>query len=114
MLTSYAKGWKKSFDYSGRATRSDFWWFVLVDLIIYLIFFGVNLFILFNISDSPVTFIVPTLAGLYFWGGFLPRIALAVRRMRDIGKSWAWILLIPTCVLLPWFIYLAIQPSVVG
>ena len=112
MISSYTSGWKRAFDYAGRATRSDFWWFVLVDVIISIVLNG--LFFVLSLSDSSLAVVLGAIATFYAWAAWVARVPLAVRRMRDIGKGWVWILTIFTCILLPWFIYLAAQPSVVG
>jgi uncharacterized membrane protein YhaH (DUF805 family) len=74
---------KKYVDFQGRASRKEFWSFVL--------FF------------YAVTFIAGGLDGFYgteFVGAFafialiLPYLAVAVRRMNDVGKS-GWFILIP-------------------
>ena len=115
MITPYINGWKKSFDYSGRATRSDFWLFVLVDAIIYLPLYVGTLYLAFNAPDSPALPVVNSLFSIYAFAGIFPRISLAVRRMNDIGKRWIWALTIfIPCIGPFWFIFLAIQPSVVG
>ena len=72
------RGWK---DYSGRSTRSDFWWFYLVH------------FIAVIISEGILAVI------------FLPLLlAVGVRRMHDVGKS-GWFFLVPL-----YNIYLLVQP----
>ena len=73
------RGWK---DYSGRSTRSDFWWFYLAYLVAGLVSAGILTFI------------------------FLPLyIAVLIRRMHDVGKS-GWFFLVPL-----YNFYLLIQPS---
>ena len=73
------RGWK---DYSGRSTRSDFWWFYLVH------------FMAVIISEGILAVI------------FLPLLlAVGVRRMHDVGKS-GWFFLVPL-----YNFYLLIQPS---
>lgn len=72
------RGWK---DYSGRSSRSDFWWFYLVHLVAVIV------------SEGLLAFI------------FLPLLmAVGVRRMHDVGKS-GWFFLVPL-----YNIYLLVQP----
>ena len=73
------RGWK---DYSGRSTRSDFWWFYLAYLIAGPVSAGILTFIFFPLF-----------------------IAVGIRRMHDVGKS-GWFLLVPL-----YNFYLLIQPS---
>jgi uncharacterized membrane protein YhaH (DUF805 family) len=85
----------KYVDFSGRATRSEFWYFIL--------FFVVLSFII-NLLDS--FFINPVLLGmtpmeaskggmlsmLFSLAMLLPQISLGVRRLHDIGKTGWWML----------------------
>ena len=64
-------------DFKGRASRSEFWWFVLFTTI-------VN-FVLGAISDK--------LQGVGALILLLPYLAVAVRRLHDIDKKWYWILI---------------------
>jgi uncharacterized membrane protein YhaH (DUF805 family) len=67
----------KFVDFKGRASRSEFWWFVLFTVL-------VN-FILGAISDK--------LQGIGALILLLPYLAVAVRRLHDIGKNWYWLLI---------------------
>ena len=67
-------------NFSGRARRSEFWYFYL---------FNVIMSVIINI----LTFVVPAFAivgGIYSLAVMLPSLALAWRRMHDIGRSGAW------------------------
>lgn len=85
---------------SGRARRSEYWWFVLFSLIGNLIL-GIVDAILFG--DAQVLSAIFSLAIL------LPSICVAGRRLHDTGRSawWLLLMLIPLIgflVLLFWFI----------
>lgn len=69
--------------FSGRARRSEYWWFYLANLIVGGILSQLGK----NISAFGV------LSGLYSLAVLLPALAVAVRRLHDIGKSGWWILL---------------------
>jgi uncharacterized membrane protein YhaH (DUF805 family) len=76
-------------NFSGRARRSEYWYFVLANMII-----GILLTLLDSIlglklgaSNSGV------LSGLYNLAMFIPSLAVSVRRLHDIGKSGKLILL---------------------
>lgn len=95
------KRWR---DYSGRSTRSQFWWFSLLAAIWPLVgvaisslfvFFGPEQFVLFG------AFLFPLLLILIL----PPYIAVSVRRMHDVGKS-GWFNLVPI-----YSLYLHLQPS---
>jgi uncharacterized membrane protein YhaH (DUF805 family) len=68
---------RKYVDFSGRASRPEFWWFALFQLIVLVIasFLG------------DTVYIIVALALL------LPSLAVGARRLHDIGKS-GWFLLI--------------------
>jgi uncharacterized membrane protein YhaH (DUF805 family) len=87
---------RKYVDFSGRASRSEFWWFFLFQIIVMIV-------------TGMMSEILNGIAAL---GLLLPGLAVGARRLHDIGKS-AWFLLlglIPVLgflVLLYWFV----QPS---
>lgn len=95
VLTNYVK-------FDGRSGRPEYWWFVLAYVIV---------FVLLSFL-SGIAGIITWVANLLSLALFIPSIAVAVRRMHDIGKSGWWVLiaLIP---ILGWiaFIYFAAQPS---
>lgn len=77
--------------FDGRARRAEYWWFFLINIVIY-VGIGVVTAILGAISDSLA------IIGLLAYVGFglamlIPGLALAVRRLHDTNKS-AWFLLI--------------------
>ena len=76
------RNWK---DFEGRTDRKSYWMFVLVNVLISS---------LVRVFDS----IMPTgnysIYGLYTLILFVPGIAIAVRRLHDIGKSGWWMLII--------------------
>ncbi|MBI3232528.1 MAG: DUF805 domain-containing protein [Bacteroidetes bacterium] len=79
----YLKVLQNYANFNGRATRSEYWYFVLFNLI-FSFAFG---FIMGMLK-------VPMLANLYTVAVLLPSIAVGVRRMHDVGKS-GWYILIP-------------------
>lgn len=72
--------------FSGRATRSEYWWFVLFlyATILCAVLLGVATGI-----DKPIL----ALIGIFVAISFIPIVALRVRRLHDIGKSGWWIFL---------------------
>lgn len=116
MISSYTSGWTRAFDYSGRATRADYWWFVLVNLIVYFILLILTSALAIALPDMPApASVLGSLTALYGFAQIFPALALSVRRIRDIGKEWYWIFisLVP-CIGGFWFLYLMVQPSVLG
>ena len=72
VLTNYAK-------FDGRARRSEYWYFILFNVIITVLFSIIGLRLLSNIYALAV---------------LLPSIGVAIRRMHDVDKS-GWFILIP-------------------
>ncbi len=75
-------------NFSGRASRSEFWWFALFNFILSAV-----ISIVFCWSQNAMNIVT----GLVNLALLLPSLGLAVRRLHDIGKSgwWIFISLIP-------------------
>ena len=71
------------FDFNGRARRAEFWWYVLVVVIISVIL---------NVVDS-IAHLGGILGGLFSLAMLLPNLGVAVRRLHDINRSGWWILI---------------------
>jgi uncharacterized membrane protein YhaH (DUF805 family) len=79
---------KKYAVFEGRATRKEYWYFVLFQIIINLsssFLFGAFFGIIGN---------YPYIGMIFSYALLIPGIAVAVRRMHDVGKS-GWFVLIP-------------------
>ena len=76
---------KKYFSFSGRASRSEFWFFYLFILIGYIIC------ITLIVAVSMKLF---WLMGLFMLGIMIPALAVTARRLHDINKS-GWFQLVP-------------------
>tara|TARA_B100000941_G_C28061555_1_gene329477 strand:- start:27 stop:368 length:342 start_codon:yes stop_codon:yes gene_type:complete len=72
--------YKKFFDFSGRASKSEYWWFQLFQIIIYALSF------IFQ-GDLALLFSIVIIANL------IPIYAAAVRRIHDSNKSGWFVLL---------------------
>jgi len=72
--------YKKFFDFSGRASKSEFWWFQLYGIIIYGLIF---------VFPGDLVFVFSILAIV----NAIPLWAAAVRRLHDTDKS-GWMVLI--------------------
>ena len=101
LINAFTSAWKRSFDYTGRSDRGDYWFFVLASFLILL---------LLNLVGSFVPFI-GVLANLYFIAELVPHLSLAVRRLRDAGKDWQWIFVGITGIGSLWLLYLHTLPS---
>ena len=89
--------------FSGRASRSEFWWFQLFMLL--LIFFGMFIDFLLGTLEQGL------FSSFVNLGITLPAFAVSARRLHDIGKSgwWNWIFLTGIGVFL--LLYWWVQPS---
>ena len=72
--------YKKFFDFSGRASKSEYWWFQLYNAIIYVLTFVFQ-------GDLTLLFSILIIANI------IPIWAAAVRRVHDSDKS-GWMVLI--------------------
>ena len=101
MFSAYAKFWKGYVDFTGRSSRSDYWWPVLVNVIIMFLvallipLIGASTGFDSNISPATLTMVIMVsfVFGVYALAIFLPSIAILVRRLRDAGFHWAFIFL---------------------
>ncbi len=82
-MNYYLKVLQNYATFGGRARRSEYWYFVLFNIII--------AFVLSFIGGMMGTTV---LSNIYSLAVVIPGIAVAVRRMHDVGKS-GWFLLIP-------------------
>lgn len=80
----YLMALKKYVDFNGRARRSEYWYFTL---------FNVLVSIVINVIATQVPAIA-MLGMVFSLAVLLPGIAVAIRRMHDVGKS-GWYCLIP-------------------
>jgi uncharacterized membrane protein YhaH (DUF805 family) len=83
------RGFTKAFSWGGRASRAEYWWFVLLYLACLALAIALE----------------PTLAPLVWLVMFVPTLGVFVRRMHDCGRSgwnwlWSWVPVIGTIVLL--------------
>ena len=82
-MNYYIDAFRNYVNFQGRANRTQFWMFILFNLIAGVILFG-------------IAFAVPALAFLitvYNLAVFLPSLAICVRRLHDTDRSGWWILL---------------------
>ena len=86
----YLKVVKNYVGFSGRAHRTEFWMFVLINL---LIMIGLCV-----VDSVTGTFNAATgyglTSGLYSLAVLLPSLAVSIRRLHDTGRSGWWLLII--------------------
>ena len=114
MFSAYKKFWTRYADFSGRSSRSDYWWVVLCNFLITLpfsliAFFGFLIPLFSEIYYAGLYDYEPDLSGAMAGAGFaafimfllaiyglatiVPHLAITVRRLRDAGFHWAFIFL---------------------
>jgi uncharacterized membrane protein YhaH (DUF805 family) len=71
-------------DFSGRASRSEFWWFQLFLFLAYIVFF---------VLAAAISEMFVALMGIFALGAFIPTLAANVRRLHDTDKSGWWLLI---------------------
>lgn len=65
---------KKYAEFNGRASRSEFWWFMLFILLV----------------TSALTYVSETVGSIFLIAVLLPLLAAGTRRLRDTGESAWW------------------------
>ena len=97
--TAIATFFKRYFDFEGRSSRAEYWWFVLFNYLIYIAAFILDI-IIFGIAAMDEAFLFQ---GLWSLATLIGVISLGVRRLHDIDKTGFWFLYIysPLLVLIP-------------
>lgn len=98
IINCYVDMWKNFANFSGRTSVGGYWWAYLA-----------NFIVSFVIGLTGVE----VLATVYALAALIPTISIAVRRLRDAGKSWGW-LFINLVPLVGWIIFIIMlcKPSV--
>lgn len=83
-------------DFAGRASRPEFWWFLLFLLI----------------ANTALTAISPALAFVFTTASLVPTLAVATRRLHDTGRS-GWWQLVAFAPLVGWavLVFFLVQPG---
>ncbi len=101
----YFEVFRKYADFDGRASRSEYWWFFLISIIVSSLLSTIDAITgTFNPDYG-----IGLLSAVYSLAVFIPSFAVNIRRLHDIGRSgwWLFLHLIPllgTLVLLFWSI----------
>jgi uncharacterized membrane protein YhaH (DUF805 family) len=77
----YIQAFQKYGQFSGRATRAEYWWFYLGTTVVLFL-----LGILDQVLSVPFVYI-------YVFASFIPALAVTARRLHDVGKS-GWLQLL--------------------
>ena len=89
----YVKVLKNYATFSGRARRTEYWMFVLINLIVTAVLYGLST----AFKGGALGGLFMALYVIYALGVVIPGLAVFFRRMHDTGRSgWWWLLaLIP-------------------
>ncbi|MEL6947726.1 MAG: DUF805 domain-containing protein [Pseudomonadota bacterium] len=82
----YVSAMRKYFQFSGRASRKEFWMFTLIFMIGSILLSIVDAMVLGAADGNGI------LSGLWSLAHFIPSISVAVRRLHDINRTGWWIL----------------------
>ncbi|TXK49270.1 DUF805 domain-containing protein [Pontibacter qinzhouensis] len=80
---------RKYAEFSGRARRSEYWYFFLFNILVSMALAGVD----FIIGSALMGGSIGLLGGLYSLAVFIPGLAVSVRRLHDTGRSGWWLLI---------------------
>ena len=97
MINAYKNFFKGYVDFTGRSTRSEYWWIWLTNMILLVPFYSAYFKALANPRNETALMALGGIAIIYMIFGialFLPGLALTVRRLRDAGFHWALIFII--------------------
>ena len=98
-------------NFNGRAKRAEYWWYTLDN---FLIMLALTMVMSLGYANGGTMAII--LANILYWGAilalFVPGLAVAWRRLHDMGKGgqWYWISLIPIIGGI-WLLVLLCMPS---
>jgi len=106
MVNSYIKAWFKIFDFRGKTSRKDYWYFVIVNFLITLLIPIFKTFIEsfsystgFSLIASFILYSnsIKIINSVYVLCITIISFSILIRRLRDVGRSWQWffICLIP-------------------
>ena len=94
MINAYKNFFKGYVDFTGRSTRSEFWWVWLTNILLLIPLYSAYFNVIFSEGSEGAFLALGGLAIVYMIFGLaliLPMLALTVRRLRDAGFHWALI-----------------------
>ena len=96
MIQAYKNFFRGYADFTGRATRSDFWWVWLMNSILFLPLYIFWFQMALNDTEETDPILGVAIISVYMILAivlFTPSLAVKVRRLRDAGFHWAFIFL---------------------
>ncbi len=89
LLGCFINAFKHYADFDGRASRREYWGYMLFEYIICIVLFIALVISAYQEGTAPIAI---TCILLFGWSVavFIPTLAVSVRRLHDIGKSGKW------------------------
>ena len=84
-MDGYLEALKKFAVFDGRASRKEYWYFVLFHFMICMV--------LLVVASADASGVLVYVCAGYWLAGILPSLAVSVRRLHDTGHSGAWLLI---------------------
>ncbi len=101
----YVKVLRQYADFDGRARRTEYWMFVLYNII-------------FSVAANILDYLLGTdyvFGGIYGLAMIIPSLAVTVRRLHDINKSgWMILVLFIPVIGIIWFLILMVTEGIPG
>jgi uncharacterized membrane protein YhaH (DUF805 family) len=96
----YVEGFKKYAVFSGRATRSEYWFFVIINSLVFVALSAIagTPGIFWRVGETGDFAAAHGGAAAYWLVGFIPQYAVSVRRLHDAGRSGWWMLIALLCL----------------
>ena len=79
----YLKCLKQYADFNGRAKRTEYWMFILFNMLFSMVVVTLDNVLGLTVGELPYGFFY----FIYTFAVFIPSLAVTVRRLHDIGKS---------------------------
>lgn len=103
----YLMAWQRCLQFSGRSRRTEYWMFVLLNILVAIAIALVDL-MLGTVDEQTKT---GTFSTFYSFIVILPTLALTVRRLHDTGRTGWWVLisLIPVLGVIVLLVFMALD-----
>jgi len=109
MVTYYLHALTHMLDFTGRMSRRAYWYFLLMVLALSCVAMSVDSAVLLSaLTDGTPEIRLGTMTKTFAALHTLPMITASVRRLHDVGKSGAWLMLhlvpfVGSLILLSWY-----------
>lgn len=121
LVQSVISALKNYFNFSGRASRGDYWWYVLGYVIVSVILafvdsavFGGGQTTMDTTDGVNASYNAGPLAAIWIIGNIIPLISIAVRRLHDSDRSGWFYLLVLIPLVNIYLLYLMIIKGTAG